>query len=132
MRAYPAGLPCPQVEDYSYIVKSGVIRFDDNVGIDQRRDYETMPHLITATFVLSTTIWDSWQVWMDTFGRSWFTMPMVSMYSSRLDPTKVAPDHVVRCVSETFDAKYLTDKNFKVKAQFELAPSMFLFQLGAA
>lgn len=89
------GLPCPSTP-YQYEVDSGLIRtkYDDGYA-RQRRKYSFRPHTFGLTFDVSAGTLQTLSEFVNTYGYTWFYMPLVSGMAGV--PRLV--DHLVRVIS---------------------------------
>lgn len=126
MKVYPSKFPCAMIQGYSYTVGMGVIRSEGSMVFEQRRVHDTMPHMISASFMLSTELWGLWEAWMREHGRNWFEMPeMPTMYFGKNQPL------IIRLWADTLKIKARTDKYYKIDARFEVSPTMYRLALEA-
>lgn len=128
MTAYPSTLPMPQIEGFSAMVSSGLIKTEEPTHQAQRRVFSSMPHRFGLTFVMSVSAWAQWHSWAVTNGYRWFTMNLPTLYAG-LSGTSLSPV-LVRFVSDiSVTTVSLTDVQITVAA--ETSPSMIVDYLEA-
>lgn len=79
--SYPADLPAPSLEGFSYSISMGVIRAGGPTDQVQRRVYSTMPHTFTLTFVMGVDLWATWTQWVMANAYNWFLMSLPTAYA---------------------------------------------------
>lgn len=86
-------LPLPKMSGYGYTVDAGLIRTPMDSGYHyQRRRWDNRPTQFTLTFELSTAELQTVSEWINTYGYTWFYMPLISGANGMPQPM----DHLVR------------------------------------
>lgn len=121
---YPSEFPCPEIGSYVYEVAMGQLTGQQRGHSVTRKQWDHMPHLVRATYVLEDKQLGIWQQWMETNGINWFNIPLVTMYNKPLNDGR-APMHVARVISD-ISIQAINENWFRANVEFELSPSMWL------
>jgi len=124
MLDYPSTFPCPDLLTYNLQVDMDAnmssIRGDQQVG----RGHVCMPTVVSVTFTMKTTAFRSWYTWVKTNGFQWFSIPLFSMYNTKIG-SGLAEPHVARFIAPISVSMVKRDY-FRVSGQLELSPINFV------
>lgn len=124
---YPSSFPQPLVTGFSAAVGSGVLRTESRTHQQQRRVFETMPHVFTMSFIMTVLQWDSWSRWIARYGYRWFEIEIPTMYAGRTG-ADTAPV-LLRLTSSSIAAEAVSRDTMQVTVMAEIAPSMISLYL---
>lgn len=84
LEIYPTVFPIPDRQPYSYSVDMGLVRSEFAAGNSrQRRQYNTMPHMLALAFHLRVEELFLWQTWVNQFAYTWIHCPVSTMYAGQ-------------------------------------------------
>jgi len=125
---YPSDFPCVQITGYRADVAMGAARTEIPMAQVQRRVFNTMPHAIALSFVMTVTQWGAWENWVKTNAYDWFDMDLPSLYSGRL--SKRLSPHTIRFTSG-LTVVNVTESSVQISVTAEFSPSMITQYLDA-
>lgn len=122
MIKYPTVYPKPTIEGYAIAVDMGLSRVKMGAGNSkQRRRFRSMPQAFQFNFALPIDSLASWQMWVNDFAYTWFSMDVTSYLSGMPNSQGHCTPHVIRFTSDLAITP-INGASVNVQVNAEMAP----------